>query len=890
MSNFSSLASIKDKISIPTLVGVVISISMFAGLNFFFEASQKANFNEAFTNCNDIEIYHEHEIWYDGGGGRHCFPNLQFTETFKATDSKVNSLIKNSSLKISNVSKSASIVFDKGYLVIDQYNLTGCENAMSKEEYLLLMNSTITGFEFFESNFYQTDTFHGCFKVIEGETPKNSSQCLIDYTTALKLGLKVGECHNIIMREGSIWKNPLLNFPVNTMLRDYLIENITICGIYLPKSYKTQFNEEFYKFSYNYEDYQSGKNYSQTFIENPVIFCWSNFSMQGQNSPAHFLIESMMKDPENFQWRTGRFFINGATGTAYTYLYERGTLDYQNINQDSKQIYMQIYNISNHLPFYTGIRSYVEFTMRQFLTDMQDFRTKLFYMSLPMMISTILIGSSFQKSIEKKRLNELFLLRCKGMSKKNIRSVIATEGLIFILISWVLGIILGCVFFYLYYFFMGDLFLTNNYGNFMVPSISSTPLIISGIICSLEVALIYFPLWKKIKNQHFNELNLALNSPFADSEEHFDEVQHKIDVSLRKNRTNKKIFTSKSKKNSFQNDLNHHPKNDSTSNQTPKDLGLENEMGFQLPRIKPLLLKSIKFLAIVFLPLIFCLLTVLSYFIPIPDQFSTFSHYFKSNSFILELIMMSSLVLITVNFSRIIFQENPSIFIRIVRCISHLFVKDYDNLISLELVGKRKWVNYLILVSSFTGLVVLTNFMMQNNLKILTILENFLNLTYNVGLDELPGDNIFDSFNFYQLFFRFLVVSSFFIIIESALLQILLYKENHILNQSLSIRGLTNSTLYKILFFESVIVFIFGIVIGYIVGIGFGLLLSFINFLKWQLEYFQHLEMTVSFESCIGLENGNILLLLLSIFILSISLFFIYVINRRKLTPRPNEL
>ncbi|UYP48372.1 hypothetical protein NEF87_004657 [Candidatus Lokiarchaeum ossiferum] len=884
MVKFSGIFKLKSKIYLPTLIGIVLSVSMFAGLNFFFEASQKANFDEAFSNISDIEVYHSHEIWYDGG--RHCYPNTKFSELFTENDQKIQSLMENSTLKIKEFSRSSSVIFDRGYLVLDEYQLYGCQNATDVLDYFFLMNSTLLGVESFESSFYQSEYFSTYFKLIEGHVPENSSEYLIDYITALKYGLTVGDMKNFTIREGNVWRNPDPTIRVAPRMLDYSFENLSICGIYLPKYYKAKFNQEFFSFSYNFEDYQNGKKYTQEFVEKPIFFCWSNFSNPTWDNPVNSLIQAMKNNSANRNWKNGRFYLNGATGSAYIYLYERDTLKYRNINTDSKQIYVQMRNISSNLPIRVEIRSYVEFTMRQFLSEIQDFRTKLFFMSIPMIFCAILVGSSLQKSLEKKRLNEIFLLRCKGMSIRSINLHIFKEISIVIIFSWILSILCGVLTFYLYYLFMGNIFIKSTFEGFLVPYISVNPLIISLIICTFEVLIIYLPLRKKIKNQHFNDLNQSLNSPFADSEEFFDNVQQTIQVSINRRNRLKQFFVKRAR---IKKKINSMTGENSTNSQNWKDVDLYYDPEEYHFRFKSFLFKTVLIFVIAIFPLFLISVTILSYSMTLPDNYSGYITFCKKNPFLLEILLMCSMVLNTVGLSRILFQDNPSLFTRSVKYFSHFIVKDFDTLISMELIGKKKWLNILILFSSFIGLLVFTNFIYQSNIIYSTLMQNNGRVHYFVDL-EANQSVVLTSLEFYNFFFKFLISSSLFILVESAILQMLLFKENHILNQSLMMRGLTTSILYKILFFESAIIFLFGTIIGIIIGIGFGLLVSFNNFLKWQWEYFQYMDHSIGFGSIIHLEVGKVLLIILTLFFLSVSLFFIYVINRKKLTPRPNEL
>ncbi|WP_371803932.1 FtsX-like permease family protein [Candidatus Lokiarchaeum ossiferum] len=881
MLTFNTLFRAKDRIYLPLLVGVVISISLYTGMNFFFEASQKANFSEAFKKCNDVEIYQEHHIFYLDGT-RCCYPNTKFCEIFRDNDALANELVKNSLLKIKGMYRMGAIIFDRAYFVLPDYNQRINANVTKTMDYFLAINATKIQFDFFETDFYQSETFHDYFKIINGRIPQNSSEYLVDYTTALKLGLDVGDYRNITVRTGNIWQ--AAHDLVVPNLLDYSLQNMSICGIYLPQYYEAQFNDEIFYYSYTYGDFQNGRNYKQTMVENPIIFCWSNFSLSSWNHQAASLIQLMRDDPDYnlFYWR--RFFINGATGSSYVMFYQRETIDYKKINQDSAMIVQQMRYINNHLPLQSGIRSYVEYTMGKYLSDIQDFRTNLFFMSIPMILGSILIGSSFQKSLENKRLREVFLLRCKGVDLKRINLQILMENISLIVISWIFGVLLGNFTFYLFYAIMGDLFLDPTFNGIIYPNISANPLIISAVICCLEIIVIYYPLRKKIKKQHFNELNHSLNSPFANSDENFEVLHDKIQKISKSKCFIKQIFDMKKKKS--QNISGKSREGDSED--VKYDYEPDNDFKNETFQIKSIFVRRLITLALVFIPLFFISITIYSYFYPIPDNLKQSATFFKQNPFILEIILMSSMLLMTVSFSRFIFQDSPSLFIRVVRWISHIFVRDYDTLISMEIIGKKKWLNNLILYSCFISLLVFTNFMFQNNVMLSNTFEYYASQKFEFVYELLPNDK--DALKFYNFFFKFLIVSSFFILIESAILQILLFKENHIINQSLMTRGLTTSKLYRILLLESIIIFLLGSLIGVFIGIFYGLLNSYNSFLRWNVVYLQDLDLIIDFVSLISLEIGKILVIILGVFVLSTSLFFIYAINRKKLTSHPNAL
>ncbi|UYP48370.1 hypothetical protein NEF87_004655 [Candidatus Lokiarchaeum ossiferum] len=881
MLTFNTLFRAKDRIYLPSLVGIVITISLFTGMNFFFEASQKANFSETFKMCNDIEIYQDHPIFYLDGT-RCCYPNTKFCEIFRENDVIANELVENSLLKIKGMYRMGAIMFDRGYFVLNDYKQRIHPNLTKTIDYFLSMNATRVQFEFFETEFYHSETFHDYFKILNGRFPRNNSEFLIDYTTALKYGVKVGENRNFTFRTGNIWQAEQDLVVPN--LIDYSLQNASICGIYLPRYYETKFNDETFYYSYTFEDFQNGCIYKQKMVENPIIFCWSNFSLPNWNHQVASLIQSMEDDPAyTLRYWNGEFFINGATGSSYVIFYQRETIDYKKLNQESAQIVQQIRYIGKYLPFHSSIRSYVEYTMGKYLTDIQNFRTNLFLMSIPMILGSILIGSSFQKSLENKRLREVFLLRCKGVDLKHINRQLLMEIISLIAISWIFGVLLGNLTFYLFYAIMGDLFLDPTFNGIIYPNISANPLILSAVICCLETIVIYYPLRKKIKKQHFNELNHSLNSPFANSDG-FEVLYDKIQKTSRSKCFIKQLFYMKRKKS--QNISENLRRADSED--VIYDYGPDHDSKIDLFKIKSIFVKRLITLALVFIPLFFISITIYSYFFPIPDNLKQSATFFKQNPFMLEIILMSSMVLMTVSFSRFIFQDSPSLFIRVVKWISHIFVKDYDTLISMEIIGKKKWLNNLILYSSFISLLVFTNFMFQNNVMLFNTFEYYANQKFEFVYELLPNDK--DALKFYNFFFKFLIVSSFFILIESAILQILLFKENHIINQSLMTRGLTTSKLYRILLFESIIIFLLGSLIGIIIGVFYGLLTSYNSFLRWNIVYLQDLDLIIDFVSLISLEIGKILVIILGVFVLSTSLFFIYAINRKKLTSHPNAL
>lgn len=845
MRTFLTPGFLKNKLHLPTVIGLVISVSFFSGLNYFYEASQKANFQEFFVDLNDIEIYQEHTVWSEWGN-RHCFANTQFNAYFQETDGRINSLIQDSTLDVDQVCKMASLVFEKGYLTVDDYNETECLEEVGILGYLKKMNATSARFGFFETDFYKSDAFNEYIKIIKGRPPKSDFEFLIDYTTALKYNLTVGDLKNITIREGRIYPYATKDHQVNSYLRDFKLSNIKISGIYVPKHYDFNFNLEKFTYSYNLDDFQNEKKYEQEEVEKPVIFCWSNFFLPEWEHPVKNLYLSIANSSVYVHWKWGSSYIDAITSSGYLLLFNHQDLDLNKIKVDSVKLESQIRNISTNLPFGTHIRSYLDFTMRKFIIEIRADRLKLFLINIPTIIFALLVGSNLQKSVEKKRLNELLVLKCKGIPNKLILREFFEEMTRFTAIVWLGGIFLGGLTFFLYYLSLGDIFLNSNYDHFLYPRVTVSTIIFSGLISICETIFIYYPMIKKFKKQHFNSLSQSLNSPFYNSEKKFAEINSKLNLA------------SKMKKEKEINLTGHRFRSKSYSNVTILAL---------FAGIIPLLIIS---------------LVTIGFFFKIPDNLYDLVKYFTEHQFMLEMMMIGGMISFSLAISRRVFQDNPSLFTKVVKRFSHIFVKDFDYFISMELLGKKKWQNILIMYATFISTLVCTNFVFQSKFQTFAIL-------FGNKIDVIISDST-ESNGFFGFLFQYLLASSVFLILEISIMQMLLYKENHILNQGLMLRGLTNSKLYKILFFECLIIFVFGSVIGFVAGIFFGGIILWNNFNQLKFHNLNYIDEAATFGSILTFEIGKILLIIFLLFFLSVTIFFIYVRKRKKITSHPNEL
>ncbi|UYP44490.1 hypothetical protein NEF87_000775 [Candidatus Lokiarchaeum ossiferum] len=822
---FSSLVlSLKQKYYLPVSIGIILSISLSSGLFYFYESYQNYSFSYTFEDFSDIELKHAHIIWHDTDGIRYCSPNVNFPTLFAETDEIVNESLQNSGLRYQNYIKYGLLAFDIGFVSTENYSQIKEVYAASTELiYKKECVSTELIFNFFQEDYYLSERFTNYFTIIEGKAPSSPDEILIDYGMASKYGFGINSPVNITTRIGSILKNPIRNYPVLTNLMDFRLTNINVSGIYVPRYYTFTLDQEDYRYSYNYQDFQQNRLYSENnWVDKPAIFTYSNFTEPNYRNVAQELFSTIQNSSfAGFLQRT-------ITKSGYSVFYSRNAINYKNIHLETKQIDNQISNLMQSLPVNIGISNIISPILLEFMQESTSSNFILQLLNIPIIMFSLYFGLTSQKSIEERRNNELFHLKVKGFPSKAISSQILKESVIFGIIDGILGMILGLIIFFGYFVFLGPIFL-DTFPVFLLPFISFTSIIISLVLGIISHLLINIPIIRKVKKTHFDELYKKFNK-----DPNIIQTNNLVNITEDENKSGE--YFEKKWKNG--------------SNSFAKFLIVLGLLPFFL----------------LFLPLV-------AIKIPLPDFLIDIVEILSELGILFDLLVIISMISFITGIITILYQKPPKIIKICLNSTSKWIFQGYEPLIYSDIFGNRKRMHIGNKLTQILAINIFINFLFYSTsaLKLLPI-----------ELNSSIQDGVFDSMistEFYHIILNFIAFASLILAIIVGISESLVMNENFEINKMLYNRGLKSKIIQSIFIYEILFIFILGMILGTIIGFIYALLVIGFKYVIIQLQF--SISSYLKFSDVFTFNFLSYLIILVAILLISSSISF-FLIKRQK--------
>ncbi len=742
---------------------------------------------------------HDHGIWFDLDGLRYCQANLNFNQLFNTSDSTVYSSIVENRLENEKILKYGIVAFDTAFISDPNYDLKDFSHDYNEISYKKTSNATEMKFVFMDDQYFNSERFSDYYTIIDGSVPSSTNEFLIDYGMAMKLNLSAGDITNITTRIGLIFRRSYRHYPVSARLGDFVLHNLTISGVYVPRYNNFSINQEYFHYSYTINDYLDSKPYSEAEgIDSPAIFTFYNFSGPDWAHPVQALYSAI----KNSSWESYTSRVISRSG--YILSYPRESINYQRIGLESQQLGLKIENISLYLPSNVGIVNILGLTLDRFAEEMNQTRIFLQMFHLPLISFTIMFGVTFRDSIEKKRMEEMYLLRAKGVSNSFFVGQMLSESVVFGIFEATIGNVLGFLTLYGFWYVLGPDFLIGDHAQ-MIPSFSSFALIFSYFIAIFLNILIYFPLILKTKKSRY------------DNHSNFGSLT--IDGQSNDYSTPKKIKKLQS----------HIKKKPRSSNRLQKQYEDREESARMSKETLILLLLGM-------IPLLFYGLLFLSFYQNLSDSLLDIINFIFQNKGGLEIFTLFCMLLAISGVTRVLFYDSPYVMNKLIGSVSKVFVKDLNFFVVTDLIQKKKWVNIMTLFGWISALFLAFNFLSFSKANLFLIQNGCLNSTpsqiFHVGSPA-----------FYRVLYQFFLFSGIIIASIIGIGEAIIYKENDILNKSLFLRGLNAQHLWGIILFESIVVFFFGTGIGLIIGLGYFLLifnfdvLILLNNLSLSLDY-----------------------------------------------------
>ncbi|UYP45140.1 hypothetical protein NEF87_001425 [Candidatus Lokiarchaeum ossiferum] len=759
-----SLINLKKHWIIILCIG--FSISMISGMAYFNIANQQIQFQNAINSVSDFDVMHE-QFWTSDLGWE---VKLDFYENFNHSDSKMEEIINSTSLDLEMTVKYGMLHVEEGFIVNKDWESFEINKYSDQMKYLTDINASKINLGMFDNNFYSSSRFSQFFKIIEGKAPENPNEILIDYSVAQKYSYKLNETINITTVIGST----RAGIPIIINLHEFLLENLTISGIYLPTKNDFQLDLNEFQYSYTVDDYTANQTYqiSKNYIESPLFFLFNNFEVEQRE---HILLNMYQEVAESDGYNFMRAF---RTFSGYMFFFNRAELRFDQIRTMKTQISQKSFELYQSLPFGLDYYDKLSNILDNVYREYQQTGFFLQFLNFPVILFAILISRNLVLEDEEKFRKKILNLKGKGMPIQKIVRQIQFNTLITGSITSLLGILFGGLTFYGYSAFLGRI-----YGEVQelaeIPAIRSNTIIFCfflgiGITYLTNVELIH-----KIKKLKFSDLAESIG-------------------------------------NGSMNNINE----SSPLNKITDDYRASVSKWAWIQIISSLI------------PVVAYLLLFISKKSVIPDSLVDIVRVFLAGENYILLLSYVGMGLIISAIIRIISRDVPKIFTNYSKNVSKVFVRDLNPMVSYELTENYKWSHILTYLAIYVASMTILNISFYSILNYEMNLETFINTgtfmseNLDASFVSLRGDFalIFGSSGFYKMIYINFIIVGIFLGIELGLTIIIIIKENSMIMNTLKNRGLKRKKMIKIIMTQVFIVFslaiIIGVGIGLLVGVG----------------------------------------------------------------------
>lgn len=713
------------------VLSIGIAISAVIGLNFYSRAVFSNQFNDSFNFLQDFEISHE-QIY---GEHHSAIPKLRYSLNFQKDYSDILKRIHQSSLNIEGIYQYGILSMEEGFWVHDDFNSVDPLSTTSLFDYHRKLNRTEIEFFVSDNNFYSSSRFNEYFKVIEGDTPNNPQEILVEYRFAIQHGLNVGETTNITLFIGSDldYSPPVVNY------KTFQLENVTISGIYLATQNEYVFDTEKFEYSYTYSDYLANNKIriSLDSFDEPAMFSWYNFSGPDMTHPFQKLYSKIANDEWYYQYLRTAY-----TRSGYFLTYDRNLLDFNQIHSQYLTIQSYAKNLSIYLPLDHGFVDILSHNMKLFYNNFQHNKLIFQLLYFPIVLFSLSVSILFIKISKKTQEKEFFYLKSMGIPNKKILSLIIFESTLNGLVSAFLGLSFGYGTFYLYDFIFHDIFVSDSldkliptiyYGNLIWALILSvmvnvfavfqiirtvnkynleklSPLVkIEDIKSNIDEYILFSPKFEKKQKEH-REKQITKNIKNLDS----ISTKSNINKDLHKGAdSNNKPELFEKKKKRFTNRIKIKKINDEEDN-----FGNKSSLKTQIFFLFGIILIS---------PMIFMILK--NYF-SLSDSMIDLVSNLENNYNLIEITIFIGVIFIIISTVRLISYEKPKIYAKILKLLSRISLGEFDKFVTVKMIKKKERTSILINITILFSALISLNIISNS-----TFVYSYLPNVYKTGAD-----------------------------------------------------------------------------------------------------------------------------------------------------------
>ncbi|MHA1887148.1 MAG: FtsX-like permease family protein [Promethearchaeota archaeon] len=693
------------------ILSIGLAISTVVGLNYYSRALFSSKFDDSFDFFQDFEISHT-QIY---GEHHSAIPKLRYSYNFQKDYQDIMKRIEQSSLDLEGVYQYGILSMEEGFWVHNEWRSVDLSSTTSVLDYHRKLNATEIEFFVSDENFYLSSRFNKFFKVIEGRTPQNQQEILIEYRFALQHGLHVGENTNISMLIGSD-----LDFsPPYVDYKSFQLKNVSIVGIYLSTEHDYYLDTEHLVYSYTYSDYLSNEKIkiSLNYFDEPAMFSYYNFSGPDMEHPFQKLYLEIANDGIFYQYLRTAY-----TRSGYLLMYQRDLLDFNKMSQQISIIQSYTKNFSIYLPLEHGFVDLLSTNMKIFYQDFQNIKSLFLLLYIPIILFSISISILFIKTSKENQEKEFFYLKTIGIPNKKLRNLIIFESTLDGIVSAILGIFLGFGIFFIYDFIFQDIFLPNSIDR-LKPMFYFDNLIWALTLSIFVNILNTIQIFRLISRSNLDKLVVKVK--MEDLHSDIDEFQ---------------LFSSKSKKNSHISvekkiKKRKNEKEDSSRRNHLEESNIDKSKN--KTRIFQFLKKKIQgkysayhvveensfqnrislktklifgFGLILFLPL---LLLILKNYFRLSDTMVDLISSLEENYNLIEFGLFTGVILIMIAIIRVFSLEKPKFYARIIKFFSRISLGELDKYATVKVIEKKNRTSILINMTLLFSAIISLNMISQ---------------------------------------------------------------------------------------------------------------------------------------------------------------------------------
>ncbi len=678
-----------------------LSLSLISGLNYFFEAAQKYQFQESFWLFSDIDLVH-YDLFNNEGAP---IPHINYNYYFNHSDEEVEQILKTTNLDLQGYAPYAIFGINSAYVTIENYTSVIPSNCTSEFDFYHKINASSVNFGIFNDVFYNSPRFNTYFKIIEGRAPKNENEILVDYNFALKYNYHINQSSNVSIIIGNAFDS---NPPVVDFLQEK-IENITIVGTYLCTNDWFRIVDQRYTYSYTYEDYLNNKTYIfPEQLEHNLVFWYGNF----KDLRNHPIQQWYFRVAQHKLYKA--YLESGIIKSGYLLFYNRENIQFENLYFYRTSLTQKSRNLSIFLPFEVGLIDKLSYQLKITQENIRRSFLTIQILSIPVIVFSLLVSRNINDARGKKANEELILLKLRGLSVSQIQSQIFIGGVVNGVICTVLGSIIGYGTFYLYHRLLGDLFL-NTSTIFLIPEITWNNFLYTLLLGILINAIALIPkiiMVGKIEYldvsssiQQVEELSLHYDEQVlfegGDKKKTVDEILIEKYIQdykkIEKTKSDNSIKLGEKRKRNFR----------IWKRKKKPEFVYENLFEMEKYSIKPI---TWLFIIVGIIPIILYSYLFIAFRFNVSDIVIDNRDKIVENIYYFHFFSLFFIGFFVTGLIRLFLIERPSRFARFAKRIAHIFAKRLDHIVSLEIIRKKKWARVTIYLAIFCTMLTITNF------------------------------------------------------------------------------------------------------------------------------------------------------------------------------------